>query len=283
MDREVMMGDPALKMLLEFEMAAAPILKKVKEKSPNTKITLLDASQFVIDDVMKHKFDFMGMGKFSVNSSFLMGVTPYVRNFFQQHHNSKHIDTGKKTCFLRGAEKPNVRVRLNMVQFHFTDATMNTVKLIQMGEVPEIYTIENFFWTPNAPLIPIKQAHVVKKALEKDRSFYADFMMNQDKVIRHNVMNRTGHDQEQNFQRRYNHYIYYHWNDQFFKAPKHSTESPEFKLVKMLTNDTSYQNALKEQNEFLYKKYANVDNKQLLNKHLLSEPYDIGELNVSWF
>lgn len=282
-DKTIMMGDPALKMLLEFEMAAAPIIKRVKDKSPNTKITLLDASEFIVDDIIKHKFDFMGMGKFNVNSSFIMSTTPYVRNFFQQHHNSKYVDTGKKTCFLRGTEKPNIRIRLNTVQFHFTDASMNTVKLIQLGEIPEIYTVENFFWSPDAPLIPIKQSHVIKKALERDRNFYAEFMMNQDKLFLHNKQKKFGHDQEQNFQRRYNHYIYYHWNDQFFKAPKHGTESPEFRLIKTLTQDNSPKEALKEQNEFLFKKYDYIENKQLLNRHMMTEPYDIGELNVSWY
>lgn len=284
-DRSLMLNDQSLKILLEYEYAALPALQEALKKSPNTKLTLLDSSDFLVDDVTTRKFSFIGMDQYATNASFLASTTPFVRNFFQQHHNNKTIDTGKKTCFLRGTEKPNLRMFRNELIFHFSDVTMHSVKLIQMGEINNIYTFESFFWTPDVPLIPIKQSHVIKQALETNAAFYASFMLNQEKLFRHQKMNSLvkAHDQEQNFQRSYTRLIYKHWNDEIFKAPKHSTESSDLKIVGMLTNNSSVpRDALKEQNEYFFKKYAKIDNKNLLNKHIYSDRHSLGVINAKW-
>jgi hypothetical protein len=281
--RTTMETDPGLAMMLEFERVALPTIKKLVEKSPGTKINLMDASDFVVQDVHGHRFSFMGMDKFNNNAGFMCMTTPFVRNFFQHHQNNKNLNLGgKKVCFLRGTEKPSLKMYRNNLKFNFTDASMHGTKLMQKGDIDEIYTIENFFWSPDAPLIPIKQSHVIKKVLERDPKFYAQFMINQEKNIRMTEFNKPGIAEEQDFQRKYTRIIYSHWNDTFFKAPKKAPVSGEFQAVKILFNDTYYRDAIKEQNNFFFKKYDLIEDKSLLNKTLASYRYDLGEMNVQW-
>jgi len=283
-DKNVLLQDKAIQQLLEYDYVVVPMLDKIRAKSPATKITTLDISDNIVDDVTSKKFDFMGMGKFSTNATFLKQTTPFARNFFQQHHNSKAFNPKKKTAFIRGVEKPNLEINSNILKFRFSDVSMHTVRMMQLGEVDEIYTIENFFWTPDIPLIPIKQCHVLKKVLEQDVAFYSSFMHNQEKAKLNREKPTREWDDFQNFQRRYDRILYYHWHQGMFVAPKHNKESPEFKLVSLIDNkviDVS-KDALTEQNDYFDREYKNLIRKDLLNKHLFTEPYEIGEMNVSW-
>lgn len=283
MDRDIMMKDPGLAAMLEFEKVAAPTVKKILERSPNTKLTLMDSSDFIVSDIQGHKFSFIGIDRFNSNSNYMVMTTPFVRNFFQHHENNKNLKLeGKKVAFIRGTEKPNLKMYRNQLKFAFTDATMHGVKLIQQGEIGGIYTIENFFWSREAPFIPIKQSHVIKRVLENDSTFYAQFMLNQERSIRSSEFDMIGISHEQDFQRKYARIIYSHWNDDYFKAPKRIKTSGEFLAVKYLFNDTAYVDAMKELREFYYKKYAAIEDKSLLNKLMTSQKYDIGEMNVRW-
>lgn len=284
-DKNVLMKDPAIQQLLEYDYVVVPMLDKVRSKSPATKITTLDISDNIVDDVIGKKFDFMGMGKYSINATFIKQTTPFARNFFQQHHNSKNYNPKKRTAFIRGVEKPNLEINSNVLKFRFSDVSMHTVRMMQLGEVDEIYTIENFFWSPDVPLIPIKQSHVLKKVLETDPAFYAAFMHNQEKAKLNREKPTREWDDFQNFQRRYDRILYYHWHQGMFVAPKHNKESPEFKLVSLIDNKVKDMSkyVLDEQNLYYDKKYKNLSRKDLLNKHLFTQPYEIGDLNVTWY
>ena len=284
-NRADLMNDVAVSQLLEYEMVVVPQLKIIKEKSPNTKISLLDASDFIVDDITSNSYNFMGMGKYHTNATFVTQTTPYARNFFQIHYNNKYLNKTNKTGFIRGCEKPQLGINKNGdLFFAFTDVSMNGVRLIQKKDVDEMFTFENFFWSPDAPFIPIKQSHVIKKALETDKYFYEAFVAAQNRSFIKTKSESREHDQHQNFQRSYNRMIYYHWDNRMFVAPKHANESPEFNLVKMITRNSAQTalDALNEQNEFYFKKYDYIRNKQLISKHIFGEPYVIGEINASW-
>lgn len=282
--RNTMVSDSGLAMMLEFEKVAAPTLKKVMEKSPNTKITLLDSSDFIVKDIVGHRFSFIGLDKCNNNSSFIVMTTPFVRNFFQHHENNKNLNLGgKRVAFIRGTEKPSLKMYRNQLKFTFTDVSMHGTKMMQKGDIDEIYTIENFFWSREVPLIPIKQSHVIKKVLENDPVFYAQFMINQEKNIRMSEFNKSGIAEEQDFQRKYSRIIYKHWNDNYFKAPKKTKISGEFLAAEIVFNDTAYKDALREQREFFYNKYSVIKNKDLLNRTIVSRRYDIGEINANWY
>ena len=281
--RDVLIHDPAVSQLLEYEFVVLPQLKIVKEKSPNTKITLMDASDFTYEDVGKKKFEFMGMGKYQINSTYLAQTTPYVRNFFQQHNNNKYMVRKNNAGFIRGIEKPQLNIVDNQLLFRFNDISMNSVKLMQQKDIEEMYTIENYFWTPDCPLIPIKQSHVIKKKLESDREFYANFMVNQERIAANQKVKKRQHDNAQNIYRKYDPLLYYYWNKNMFSAPKSNTEVPEFKLLGLVEADHSGMEALNEQNEYYFKRYAKIPEQRWINKPIFTEPYNLGDLNVTWY
>jgi len=282
-DRAFLKGNSNLATLLEFEMAVLPVLQKVVEKSPKTKLKLIDASDYTVQNAVKEKkFSFMGIDGKKINTTFITQTTPFVRTFYQHHYNNTRTDLPTKVGFIRGTDKPNLKMNKNRLKFAFTDVTMHGAKLINKKQIGDVYTIENFYWNPEIPLIPIKQSHVIKKALENDANFYAMFMLNQDKSAKHVEFNMKGHPSDYYFTRKYNRYIYHYWNDQFYQAPKKITESGELLILDKLFNDTTYREVLKEQQDYTFKKYNKIDDKKLINRTIISNVYDVGELNVTW-
>jgi len=281
-DKAQLHAETSLSMWLEFEKVAAPAISALSKVSPNTKITLLDASDFIVDDITSMKYSYLGLDKFDTNATFLVSTTPFARNYFQHQHNSKYLNQGKKTCFLRGADKPNIKMFSNFLTFSFTDVTLHGVNLLSNRGMNEVYTIENFFWSPDAPLIPVKQSHVLKYALETDIAFYANFMLSQQQTFRHVEKKMSGFPHVVDFQRQYIKYIYSYYKDIKFAAPKRTSISPEFRSVEILLNQSSFTDALNEQNNFYTTKYKNIENKALLNRTIATKHYNIGEINALW-
>lgn len=275
---ETLMKDDSLKMLLEYRLAALPQLKKLKEQSPNTKITEIDISDDLVGDVLGNKFSFFGMQKSAINASFVTQNAPHSRNFFQQHHNNATLKHRHNACFIRGIEKPSLRLYDGVLHFMFTDVSMHTVRMIQLGHIDEVYTIENFFWSRDCPLIPIKQSHVIKHALETDPVFYSKFMDNQQRSSAHVRHNLSGMPPEQNFKREYNRYIYAHWHAGMFLAPKTSHGSPDLKLIDVLQSENNIRDAIYEQHSYFYNRYKQIKNKVIFNKSKISRHYQIGRL-----
>ena len=282
LDRAFMMKDTALQMLLEYELTAVPQLRAFRERSPRTKINPIDVSDYLVTDVLDNHYSFFGLKKSAINATFLTQTVPHSRNFFQQHHNNKTLGDKKNACFIRGIEKPSLRYLDGRLRFMFTDVTMHTVRMIQMKNVDQIYTIENFFWTRDCPFIPVKQSHVIKQALENDAEFYAKFMRNQEVSSNHVRNNLSGQPPEQNFKREYNRYIYKHWHPGMFLAPKHSHDSPDLKLITVLSRENTIKDAMYEQNSYFHNKFKQIRKKRYFNMSITSTPYDLGPLDLRW-
>ena len=281
-DRTEMLNDKNLKPLLEFERAALPVLQAVKKKSPNTKINLLDASQFAIENcVQQKKYSFMGAHEKRNNSTHLIQHTPFVRTFFQHHYNNQTFKY-RNAAFIRGIDKPNLKIFDNKMFFSFTDVTLHGHKLIEKNEIGNIYTIENFYWSPDVPLIPVKQSHTLKKAIEGDKSFYDLFLENQETSINHAKNDLKGLSRDQVFQRQYNRFIYHYWNDDMFFGEKDVEISGELILIEKLFGDSTHRQILSEHNKYIYKRYAKVRDRTLLSRKLVGMKYKIGDINAYW-
>ena len=278
LDKSIMMKDTSLQMLLEYELTAIPQLKVFRDRSPLTKINPIDVSDYLVTDILSNHYSFFGLKKSAINATFLTQQAPHSRNFFQQHHNNKTLADKKNACFIRGIEKPSLRYIDGSLRFMFTDVSMHTVRMIQMKNIDEIYTIENFFWTRDCPFIPVKQSHVIKQALETDPSFFARFMRNQEVSSNHVRNNLSGQPPEQNFKREYNKYIYKHWHEGLFLAPKHSHDSPDIKLMNVLERENTIRDALYEQNSYFQNKFKQIKRKMYFNKSIISKHYDLGPL-----
>jgi len=275
-DRNFLKDIEGVNQFLEYEMVCVPTLEKVRQLSPKTKISSIDMSHNLIDDILNNKFTFMGINGKRTQASFVIQMTPYARNFYQHHYNNLYIKKTNKTGFIRGVEKPNLKVKNKKLTFSFNDAALTGDKLIRKNEIDPIYTIENFFWSKDAPLIPIKQSHVLKKAFENDKQLYLNFV-NQS-PLKPDV---RSHGPMHNYSREYTKYIYYYWHSGLFSAPKSLQISPEIKLVSLIQKNNGA-DALREQQNFYLNKYRKIDNKNMLSNHISTDSYIIGELNVKW-
>ena len=93
---------------------------------------------------------------------------------------SNVIDTdkiGKKICVLYGADKPVFNIIKENLLYCFIDLGRIAPGQNQRNSVS--YTPKMFFWSSDAPLIPIKQSHIFKKFLQLcDKQTYQKIVNN---------------------------------------------------------------------------------------------------------
>ena len=78
------------------------------------------------------------------------------------------IKQGKKLCFVWGKEKPMLGYDKELKQhyFNFSDNSDNCVGPYVQKNYWRGWYDEFFYWTPDYPLLPVKQAHAIKKFIE---------------------------------------------------------------------------------------------------------------------
>ena len=74
-------------------------------------------------------------------------------------------------AYIEGIEKPSLKFHNKKMYFHFSDQVCQSTRYINKNIAPNMYAIEPFFWSADAPLIPVKQSHIIKKVLESDEDF----------------------------------------------------------------------------------------------------------------
>ena len=275
LDDSFIKSHDTLGVLYEYRGSVLPKLKRIKELSPNTKINSMDLSDYAYDQIVGKKFDYMGMAHNPTNGMSL--IKPLrIYNYYMHTHNNLNAPK-KKTAFIRGFEKPWLFVDENgVLMFRFSDIPMHGVGRIRSGDVNDIYTLEDFFWSPNYPLIPVKQSHVIKNILLKHPNLYQLFM---DNVARRGL---TEFNQEAPnvLDRLYAKMIYYHTNSIEFIAPK-PKQNPELFLINHLQNDENkayYSQMIDEKKTFYLNKYRNIKTQNLLKRHWVTKPYVVGSL-----
>ena len=258
--------DDSLSVMLEYRKAVIPKLKRVRELSPNTKITEIDVSDYTYDQIAKNKFDYMGITGKNTNGT---NVTRPLRTntFYMHNYNNVMFKPKGKVAFVRGYDKPILSIDNNHLYFRFSDISLHGVKLLRSGEVDNLYTFEDFFWSPKMPLIPIKQSHVIKRAIELDQNPY-------ERVVGYNKENAEFLEP---VERLYSRIIYKYTDTISFIGTKPAT-NPELKIINQLEK-THSKEIMAEREAFYLKKYAAIENKELMRKPIYTKPYDLGVLN----
>ena len=259
--------DSSLGVMLEYRKAVIPKLRRVHELSPNTKITEIDVSDYTYEQISKNKFDYMGLSGQDTNGTGL--IKPLRTNTFYMHnYNNVNFKNSGKVAFVRGYDKPILSIDDNQLLFRFSDIPLHGVKLLRNGVVDNIYIFEDFFWSRNMPLIPIKQSHVIKRAIEADPSLY-------QRVL--NYTNETA-DNLEPVERHYSRIIYKYTDTIQFIGSKPMT-NPEIKIINQL--EKTYSKEIMLERELYYKKkYDLIQNKNFLRKPIFSKPYNLGMLNL---
>jgi hypothetical protein len=150
----------------EVYATAIPQTKQLLENNPTYKNTvhrLVDISDLStkLMELDNNKWNFF----YHVNQyySFSALSRGYVRNTVPEYR--QLIDSGKKVCFIWGVEKPDVFQQNNQYYLRFGDGQDHAVSAhAQIMNRPWEYD-EFFYWPPDMPQLPAKQAHIICRYL----------------------------------------------------------------------------------------------------------------------
>jgi len=146
----------------EFELTAKPGLEWIKSVSPNTKITYHDISVHIVD--ILDKFDgeeWVGQVTEHLNPQ---NLGRYSGIKFRDQR--LLLDKGFRTAMVYGADKPKVCIKDDKYCVYFVDVITNNFKAVSINHDYDNMVPEYFFWSPDLPVIVVKQAHVIKKWFE---------------------------------------------------------------------------------------------------------------------
>ena len=155
----------------EITTLVLPDIKLLQDKGFEFKYRLIDISQMSLDlfDVFGLNFEHYTSRYFSPNNC----VRGIFRDKIDDYKNM--IAAGKKVAFVWGAEKPIINYD-GKYYLKFSDIFGNCVSSYVQERYNQGWYDELFFWSPDAPLIPVKQAHVIKNFIQlcNDTKFYQD-------------------------------------------------------------------------------------------------------------
>jgi len=156
-------GDVDANFNSEVVQVAIPWSQKITQQHTHIRHRVIDQSR-LIDDIYNMpeiKFDFIYQQNTCISPNNFSRV--YLRKVVKDY--ADIIASGKRLCFIWGAEKPRLSVINGRYAVRFQDMVDNCVSpLIQQQDFPGWYD-ELFYWSPDFTQGLVKQAHVVKKAL----------------------------------------------------------------------------------------------------------------------
>ena len=280
LDRNMMVIDTELSQYLEYEYAVIPQLKRVKKLSPNTKITLLDSSDNLFDQLVNKKFQHLGRNDEptslrNVTTGLAKSWTPLL---FKHEEESSTRDG---VAVIRGLEKPVIDITDDgKIFFVFYDITLCATVSVQKKGTS--YTIEDFYWSPDFPLIPVKQVHMIIEKLSTNEKLYNEWKSLRAMIKRVNADPSIKSSPGYILDRWYNTIIYPDWNPTIYVAPKSTEVTTDFKLLDALGIDHQSQQFYDEYIGYKKKKYDKIINKQQLSKFMFSRPYYVGQFQPNF-
>jgi hypothetical protein len=155
----------------EHELAAKPGLALAAKLSPNTQIKIFDYSDkiksFYQENFIMDNLDLMTPSRF-----FDRNHSTTLRAMFCVEYLQDYMDNyGGKAAVIVGSEKPNLYINHDTVFLGFADDIRSGSKHQTKKSKLNNYELVMFYWSREAPLIPIKQAHLMKKYLQANPSF----------------------------------------------------------------------------------------------------------------
>lgn len=138
-----------------------PYLEELKKKGYKFEHTLIDITE-TAEKLLKNSFDYIYM------TNFHLSILARSKLLFRDHipHHRKMISEGKKIAYVYGKEKIHMGYQNGRHCVRFFDQIDEVSGLGAQSMYHQGWYDEFFYWTPDCPLIPIKQAHIVKRLLE---------------------------------------------------------------------------------------------------------------------
>jgi len=181
----------AVNTISETEYAQIPGLKEISDKFPNIKITLND----YFEDMINYKTD-----EWLYRSSDFIHPTTVARYSLEKFkHLNDLAESGKSLGIVYGIDKPNLCYTvLNSIHLIISDLTVNVPRPAFTKNYTNVTNVL-FYYTPDMPLMLVKQAHTVarwfyqtenisKQNLIANQRFPLEWTANR---LRHSIYERT--------------------------------------------------------------------------------------------
>jgi hypothetical protein len=148
----------------EHNLQTIPRLKEVEHLIPGTKITILDLSQNLFDAFTSYGDESWVLSrKEGLNP---LNVTRYNYAYFTNIR--KQFDKGYKIAMVVGIEKPRTVIENGIFKLYFIDKGVNIVPIDDNFKEYSNSSLEFFYWSKDALDLLCKQAHVLKRFIERD-------------------------------------------------------------------------------------------------------------------
>jgi hypothetical protein len=192
----------------EHVLQTIPRLKEIQNRIPNTKITIVDLTQFLFSFFNNYgDASWVEAKREGLNP---LNVTRYNYLYFSEIR--KKFDKDKKIAIVLGVEKPRTYIHSKTNDFYirFNDRASNVASVNDFIKDYPNSTVEYYYWSPDSLNILCKQAHVIKKWLElvpSYRQFWIGTTLSKEvyRLIHERLLRNL---------------IYTTWNDDWYQADK---------------------------------------------------------------
>ena len=201
----------------EFKLNTVDRLNYIRNKSPRTKITVLDTSRALVDSFIRANDESWVENKREVLNA--NGASNY--NFVHFKEVRKTFDRNFKIALVMGLDKPKLKIVDNNLYLYFLDKIANIISIQDhIQEYPNANTIY-YYWAPESCAILAKQAHIMRKFLQQNIQYQGAFSLEaasnfESRRVTEELMKRI---------------IYTNWNPEWFQA---------FKSTKDWDNELDY-------------------------------------------
>jgi len=148
----------------EIFYTAIPAIEKILETRPDINHRVVDISKIINEMYLRPdiKYDYIYNIKGIASANSL--ARSYIREYVDDY--KKIIDSGKRMCFIWGAEKPRLKLIDGKYHTCFIDVFSETnLRLQSMAD--HGYYDEWFYWAPDTAPIVAKQSHILMNVMRK--------------------------------------------------------------------------------------------------------------------
>lgn len=151
----------------EIFFNAAPQVEKIVAERPGIKHREVDVSGIMKQVYLRNDFKF----DYIYNIKGIVSANSFSRSFIREYVDDyqRIMDSGKKMCFLWGAEKPRLLNRNGKYHVSFIDVFSETNLRLQ-SLAGQGYYDEWFFWAPTSAAMVAKQCHILMKILKNEKT-----------------------------------------------------------------------------------------------------------------
>lgn len=249
--------------LFEFDLTTLPGLKDLHQVSPNTKISIVDSSDDLLTNYKNDNY-FSDKQPISRIGSVYWTIST---NAGQQYARQASEGQGR-VGVIYGCDKPNISVQDNKMFFFFLDTGFAGSQSQRKTNAVNFDAI-SFFSAADAPLIPVKQCHMIKRIMEKMPLIYKAFAQTKDSGWSPRTREITKH------------IVYPSWDTKIFQGNKDTHfKFDDFKKFFEHIEPRMGQAQYSRRNSFvkLYEKIRGISGDHIFMMHCPGKHYYVGEI-----